>query len=208
MQPPHKALIIVDVQNDFCKDGALEVPDADAIVPLINHLMVKFRTVVATIDYHPVDHCSFASSHPGSQVGDIIDLDGVQQQLWPDHCIGESYGCELHGNLLNDPITTFIVKGINPAVDSYSAFRDNADTSDTGLADWLTSRGVTDVVIVGLALEYCVKYTALDAVSAGFDTTVLVEATRAVNVNPGDDASAIEEMRQVGIRIGSPADYL
>ncbi|MCL2491381.1 MAG: bifunctional nicotinamidase/pyrazinamidase [Coriobacteriia bacterium] len=202
------ALIVVDVQNDFCAGGALAVPDGDAIVPLANDLMDRFDLVVASLDYHPPGHGSFASAHEGSNVGDVVTLGAVDQLLWPDHCVADTYGSELHPDLLNEPITKFVLKGTDARVDSYSAFRDNASGGDTGLANYLREEGVTKVVIVGLALDYCVKFTALDAVAEGFDTTVVVDATRSVNVAPGDGEKAIAELRDGGVHIAYAATVL
>jgi len=201
------ALLIVDVQNDFCEGGALAVPDADSIVPLINDLMGRFDWIVASLDYHPPGHGSFASSHEGRAVGEVIDLHGVDQVLWPDHCVADTYGSELHPDLLNEPITTFMIKGTDPNVDSYSTFRDNAKGSDTGLAKWLGENGITDLVVVGLALDYCVKFSALDAIDAGFETTVALDATRAVNLQPDDGDKAVAELRAAGVRIANAKDY-
>lgn len=200
------ALIIVDIQNDFCEGGALAVPDGDSIVPVVNDLMGRFKWIAASLDYHPAGHGSFASSHEGRNVGDIVDLHGVDQVLWPDHCVAGTYGSELHDDLLTESIATFVVKGADPQVDSYSAFRDNAQESDTGLANWLREKGIANVVIVGLALDYCVKFTALDAIAEGFDTAVVVDATRAVNLQPDDGEKAIDELRNAGVRIAYAAD--
>jgi nicotinamidase/pyrazinamidase len=207
-QPADTALIVVDVQNDFCAGGALAVPDGDAVVPIINRLMAVFDTVVASLDYHPAGHGSFASSHEGAAVGDLVDLAGVEQVLWPDHCVADTFGSELHPDLENDPITTFTVKGTDPHVDSYSVFHDNAKGSDTGLADWLRDRGIRRVVLTGLALDYCVKFSALDAVAEGFEATVIVDATRAVNLSAGDGDAAIEQMRDAGVHIAHAADFV
>jgi len=211
VQPPLEpgwALLVVDVQNDFCAGGALAVPDGDAIVPLVNELMGRFATVVASLDYHPAGHGSFASSHEGAQVGEVIELAGITQVLWPDHCVADTSGSELHPDLLNDPITTFTIKGTNPLVDSYSAFRDNAQDGDTGLADWLRARGITHLAVCGLALDYCVQLSVLDALDEGFDTTLIVDATRAVNLQPGDGEAAIAHMRDAGAHIAQAADFL
>ncbi|MCL2818699.1 MAG: bifunctional nicotinamidase/pyrazinamidase [Actinomycetia bacterium] len=199
------ALIVVDIQNDFCGGGALAVPDADAVVPVINDLMGRFQTVVASLDYHPAGHGSFASSHEGKAVGDMVALGEVDQVLWPDHCVADTYGSELHPDLLNDPITKFVLKGTDPAIDSYSAFRDNAQGGDTGLATYLHEAGIIKVVVVGLALDYCVKFTALDAVKNGFETTVVVDATRAVNLAPDDGEAAIAQLRDAGVAIAQVA---
>ena len=202
------ALIVVDVQNDFCKGGALAVPDGDAVVPVINRLMGAFPTVSASLDYHPAGHGSFASSHAGKAVGDVVKLSGTDQMLWPDHCVADTYGSELHPDLANEPIDTFVTKGRDPQVDSYSAFRDNANNHATGLADWLREKGIKKVYVAGLALDYCVKATALDALAEGFDTTVLADATRAVDATPGDGDAALAELEQAGVHIAHSSDIL
>jgi len=199
---------VVDVQNDFCEGGALAVPDADSIVPLVNDLMSKFDCVVASLDYHPAGHGSFASSHEGKSAGEVIPLHGVDQVLWPDHCVEETYGSELHPDLKSELITKFVLKGINPLVDSYSAFRDNAREHTTGLGKWLCEEGIAQVVVVGLALDYCVKFSALDAVAEGFETTVVVDATRAVNLASDDGDKAIEELRAAGVHIAQSSGFI
>lgn len=196
---PEIALLVVDVQNDFCAGGTLAVPDGDAVVEVINNMMDSFSTVVATLDYHPAGHGSFASSHEGKNIGDFIKLGGVDQVLWPDHCVGDTRGSELHPDLRNDPISQFVLKGTNPEVDSYSGFRDNAHGHDTGLATYLRDLGITDVYIAGLALDYCVKFTALDAIAEGFNVTLVQDATRAVNLAPADGDHAICDMALAGV---------
>jgi nicotinamidase/pyrazinamidase len=195
------ALIVVDIQNDFCDGGALAVPGADEIIPIVNDLMDDYDVVVASLDYHPAGHGSFASSHEGRTVGEVVVLQGVDQVLWPDHCVADTSGSELREGLRNDPIDKFVLKGTDPAIDSYSAFRDNTSDADTGLTKWLREVGVTKVTIVGLALDYCVKATALDAVADGFDTTVIVDATRAVNLSADDGEKAIEELKAAGVQV-------
>ena len=196
-------LLVVDVQNDFCEGGALAVPDGDAVVPVINRLMGGFRLVVASLDYHPANHASFASAHVGRHPAETISLNGISQVLWPDHCVADTFGSELHPDLLNDPITKFVLKGTDSSVDSYSAFRDNAQNHSTGLAAWLREEGVTHVVVTGLALDYCVKFTALDALAERFDTTVVTDATRAVDLQCGDGDRAIEQLRAAGAHIAT-----
>jgi len=202
------ALLVVDVQNDFCAGGALAVPEGDAVVAPINALMDRFDVVVASLDYHPPGHGSFASSHPGKRVGETVFLNGANQTLWPDHCVSDTYGSELHEDLDNDSITKFVLKGMDPKVDSYSAFKDNVRVGDTGLAQWLRDEGVTQVYVTGLALDYCVKFTALDAVAEGFDTTVIADATRAVNLDPKDGKRTLKELESAGVRLTHSTEYL
>lgn len=195
------ALIIVDVQNDFIPGGALAVKEGDQIVQIINSLQGKFQTVIATQDFHPADHGSFAANHPGKKPGEIIDLMGLNQILWPVHCVQGSTGTEFHEDLNRKDWTAIFQKGLNPDVDSYSGFYDNARRGDTGLGDFLKKKGIRKVFITGLALDYCVKFTALDAVSLGFETWLIADATRAVNLKPTDGDAAIREMALAGVKI-------
>ena len=201
------ALIIVDVQNDFVPGGALPVPDGDAIVPLINRLQPRFDLVVATQDWHPPDHGSFAANHPGRNVYDVIDLHGLRQVLWPVHCVHNSRGTEFVASLDTRRIDRVFQKGTDPGIDSYSGFFDNAHRKSTGLADHLKAKGVQEVFICGLATDYCVKFSALDARHLGFRTTVIEDACRGVNVRPGDVEQALGEMRHAGVFIEAGAGY-
>jgi len=158
-----RALILVDIQNDFLPGGSLAVPDGDAVVPVANAVKGRFDLVVATQDWHPAEHGSFASSHPGTKPGETGELVGLPQVFWPDHCVQGSDGARLHRDLDLHAVTIFR-KGTDPEIDSYSAFFDNAHRKATGLGDYLNSQGVTDVFILGLATDYCVKFTALDSV--------------------------------------------
>lgn len=195
------ALIIVDVQNDFIPGGALAVKDGDQVVPLINGLQRKFSHVLATQDFHPVDHGSFAANHPGKVPGELIELAGLTQILWPVHCVQGTWGADFHPDLETKSWESIFQKGKNPEVDSYSGFYDNAKRGDTGLGNYLKSKGIEQVFVCGLALDYCVKFTALDAKDLGFDTALIVDATRAVNLSPTDGEKAIAEMKNAGITI-------
>ena len=192
------ALIITDIQNDFCPGGALAIPDGDRIVPLVNELQGRFDLVVATQDWHPPDHGSFAANHPGKKVGDSIEFSGLPQTLWPVHCVQNTPGADLHPALDRRRIARIFHKGSNPEIDSYSAFFDNAHRKSTGLGEYLKQQGVDGVYVCGLATDYCVKFTALDAVGLGFKTYVIEGACRGVNLKPGDVERAIEEMRADG----------
>jgi len=194
-----KALILVDIQNDFTPTGALPVPEGDQVVPVVNNIMDKFELVVATQDWHPPDHKSFAIHHHKNP-GEIITLNGIDQILWPVHCVQGTAGAEFATGLNIKGIAKVFKKGMDREVDSYSGFFDNDHKSDTGLGDYLKERGVDQVYITGLALDVCVKYTALDAESLGFKTKVVVDATRAVNINAGDGDRAIADMQAVGIK--------
>lgn len=200
------ALILVDIQNDFLAGGALAVPRGDEVIPVANRLMPRFDLVVATQDWHPADHGSFASRHAGKKPGDVIDLSGVKQTLWPDHCVQGTPGAAFAPSLETARIHHVVRKGVDPAVDSYSGFFDNGRRRDTGLAEFLKSRGVTRVVIVGLATDYCVRATALDALSLGFETIVVREGVRGVDLAPGDSDRALAEMASAGARIISESE--
>ena len=201
-----RALILVDIQNDFVPGGALPVAEGDHVVPIANRLQKHFDLVVATQDWHPANHGSFASQHPGRKPGDVIDLNGLTQVLWPDHCVQRSKGAEFHPSLDVARIARVFQKGSDPGIDSYSGFYDNGHRRGTGLAEYLQSAGVTDVFLCGLATDYCVKYTALDARQLGFNTTLFADGCRGVNLEPGDVESAIEEMRAAGVRVMTSAE--
>ena len=202
------ALILVDIQHDFMPDGALPVPEGDAVVPVANRLMRGsgggggYGLVVASQDWHPADHGSFASQHDGKQPGDEIELHGLSQTLWPDHCVQGTPGAALHSALELDRLDLLVRKGSDPAVDSYSASFDNGRRHDTGLADRLRAHGVTAVDLVGLATNVCVLATALDAADLGFDTRVLAEGVRGVDLQPGDVDAAWQKMREAGVKVG------
>lgn len=201
-----RALIIVDVQNDFLPGGALAVPEGDQVIPVINRILDGYALVVATQDWHPADHESFASQHEGRSPGEVVDLHGLDQVLWPDHCVQGSGGAAFADALDQAPIARVFRKGQDPQVDSYSGFFDNGRRGNTGLAAWLRERGVTQVDVVGLATDYCVKFTALDAAEQGFATRLIEDACRGVNLQPGDDAKAVQAMREAGVAIlGSEA---
>jgi nicotinamidase/pyrazinamidase len=195
------ALLIVDVQNDFIPGGALPTRGGDEVVPVVNRLLDRFALRVATQDWHPRDHRSFASNHPGKTPGEVIDLDGISQILWPDHCVQGSWGAELHRDLDAGRIDEVVRKGTDPAIDSYSAFFDNGRRKATGLEGWLRERSVDDVWIAGLATDYCVLWTARDARELGFTAHVIEDACRGVELTPGDIARAFDEMRALGVEV-------
>lgn len=192
---------MVDIQNDFCPGGSLAVPQGDDVVSLANALQVKFDLVVATQDWHVRDHVSFAVNHPGSQVGDIIDIDGIQQVLWPAHCVQGTFGAQFHPELDVSRVSHIIHKGADRYIDSYSAFFDNAHLRSTGLADYLHEHGVVSIYLLGLATDYCVKYSCLDAVSLGFDVHLIVDACRGIDLQSGDIAKALQEVQAQGVKI-------
>lgn len=176
-----KALIIVDVQNDFLPGGALAVKDGDAVIPVINSLQQKFELVLATQDWHPADHKSFASSHPGKNVFDEILLNGLSQVLWPDHCVQQTFGAEFSMRLDTKKIEAIFRKGMDKNIDSYSGFFDNGKKKATGMGDYLQGRGVTEVYVTGLAGDFCVNFTAIDALDLGFKSTIISDATMPIN---------------------------
>lgn len=196
-----EALLLVDIQNDFCAGGALAVPDGDAVVPVANALAPRYELVVATRDFHPASHLSFAVNHPGKQPYEMTDLDGLPQVLWPPHCVQGTRGAELHPGLDQRDIARVFTKGTDPRIDSYSAFFDNGHRKSTGLGDFLRERGVTDLVVLGLATDYCVKWTALDARSLGFGVRVVEDGCRGVGLGPDDVPNALQELRAAGVQI-------
>ena len=196
-----QALIMVDIQNDFLPGGSLAVPEGDQIIPLANRLQKQFDLVVATQDWHPATHGSFAANQPGKKPGEIIDLNGFSQILWPVHCVQGSIGAAFADDLDLEKISKVFKKGTDMNIDSYSGFFDNGQRKATGLEDYLKQMGVERVYIVGLATDYCVKFTALDSQRAGFDTTVIKDATRAVNLELEDYQKALSEMKKQGIKV-------
>jgi nicotinamidase/pyrazinamidase len=196
-----RALVLVDLQYDFLPGGALAVAHGDDTIAIAQKLMPRFDTVVATQDWHPRDHKSFAANHAGKQPGEVIDLAGLSQVLWPVHCVQGSRGAELHDNLERSKITAVFRKGIDPAIDSYSGFFDNGHRKATGLDAWLKQKKITRLYILGLATDYCVKFTTLDARQLGYETWLLEDGCRGVNLKPGDDVAAIDEMRRAGTTI-------
>lgn len=200
MRPANQALIVIDIQNDFCPGGALAVAGGDEIIPMVNALMDEFQIVVLTQDWHPEDHSSFAASHPGAAPFSLVEMPYGPQVLWPVHCVQGSGGAAFHPALRTDPAHLVIRKGFRPQIDSYSAFYENDRVTPTGLDGWLKNIGVTAVTVVGLATDYCVAYSALDAVSHGFTTTVIEAACRAIDLN-GSLAEARAQMRDAGVRL-------
>jgi nicotinamidase/pyrazinamidase len=199
-----RALMLVDIQNDFCPGGALPVPEGHLVVPVANRLSHRsdvFDLVVATQDWHPANHGSFAASHRGKKPGETIRLGGLPQVLWPVPCVQGTTGADFHPDLDLARVPRVFQKGIDPEIDSYGGFYDNGRRRSTGQADFLRERGVTDVYICGLATDYCVKFTAIDAVRLDFRTFVIEDACRGVELSPGDGARALDEMRSQGVQV-------
>ncbi len=193
-------LLIIDVQNDFCADGSLAVPDADSIVPAINSLIGEFSTIVLTQDWHPAGHSSFASVHDGKSPFESVTMPYGEQTLWPDHCVQGTPGSLFHSALNTDPAQLVIRKGFRHTIDSYSAFYENDHSTSTGLTGYLRQRAVTRVFCVGLALDYCVRFSAIDARREGFDAVVLESACRGIDLDGSNDA-ARQAMREVGVEL-------
>lgn len=194
-------LVAVDLQNDFMPRGALPVTEGDAVLPVINSVQTFFDLVVATQDWHPPNHGSFAANHPGKSPGDQIILGGIEQILWPVHCVQHSHGAAFHPAFDRSRVSQVFYKGIDPVIDSYSTFFDNAHKRHTGLDAFLRKQRATAVYLAGLALDYCVLYSALDARQLGYETFVLVDGCRGINLQPGDIQRALDRMQQAGIHL-------
>lgn len=195
-----KALIVIDVQNDFCPGGALAVDEGDQVVPVINQLMGQFDHVVLTQDWHTADHSSFASQHAGKAPFEDIEMAYGSQRLWPDHCVQGSHGADFHPELNLMPAELIIRKGFRTPIDSYSAFFENDHTTPTGLTGYLRERGLDDLTFVGLATDFCVAYSALDAVGQGFSARVLLEACRGIDLM-GSMETMIGKMKAEGVDV-------
>jgi nicotinamidase/pyrazinamidase len=191
-------LIIVDLQNDFLPGGALPVPHGDEVIRVANELQKRFELVLATKDWHPPDHGSFAANHPGKKPGDRIILDGIEQILWPMHCVQNTHGAEFAPLFDTSRIAHVFHKGTEPQIDSYSTFFDNANRRHTGLAHYLEKRGIKNIYLMGLALDYCVKYSTLDARELGLNTHVIVDGCRGIELDTGDIDRALDEMKRAG----------
>ena len=200
MQAPDHALIVIDVQNDFCPGGALAVAEGDAVVAPINALLGDFAVRVLTQDWHPADHASFADNHPGAAPFSVTEMPYGPQVLWPRHCVQGTAGADFHPGLRTDPADLVIRKGFRASIDSYSAFFENDRRTPTGLEGYLRSRGVTTLTMAGLATDFCVAYSALDAARLGFAVSVRLDACRAIDLD-GSLAAALEQMRSAGVAL-------
>ena len=200
-----EALILVDLQNDFLPGGALAVPRGDEVLPVARRLIPRFEHVVATQDWHPADHQSFATQHPGQSPGALVDLHGLPQVLWPDHCVQGSPGARFAEELTLADAAVF-QKGCRVDVDSYSGFFDNGRTEATGLEAHLRERGVKTLAVLGLATDYCVRFTVLDALDLGFDIKLIVDGCRGVNLKPGDSEEALRAMATAGAQLTNSAE--
>ena len=193
------ALILVDIQNDFLPGGALAVPHGDDVITVTNEQQSHFDLIVATQDWHPRDHQSFAANHPGKRIGDLARVNGVPQILWPIHCVQQTLGADFATSLKRERWARVFQKGVDREIDSYSGFFDNGRVKDTGLGSYLRQRGIDSVFVLGLATDYCVKFTALDAVSLGFRTHLILDGCRGVNLETDDTQRAVETMKAAGV---------
>ena len=196
-----QALILVDIQNDFCPGGALAVADGDAVVAVANRVMPRFDLVVATQDWHPAEHGSFAINQAGRKPFELGELAGLPQVLWPAHCVQWTSGAQFHPGLDTRKVARVFPKGTDPTIDSYSGFFDNGRRKATGLGDWLRAQRVDAVAVCGLATDYCVKATALDAIGLGLRATLITDACRGVGLQPGDIPAALTAMAEAGVTV-------
>lgn len=201
------ALLLVDIQNDFCAGGSLEVPQANEIIPVINKLLPLFQHRVATQDWHPASHKSFAANHPWRKPGQVIELNGLEQVLWPIHCVQESFGAEFHKELNTEALEHIVQKGTDNEIDSYSGFFDNGRKKSTNLHNLLQDLGVLKVYVVGLATDYCIKFTALDAKSLGYETYLIQDACKAVNMQTGDEQKALAQLQEAGVHLTESRNF-
>jgi nicotinamidase/pyrazinamidase len=192
-----KVLVIIDVQNDFLINGSLEVPDGNDVIEPINEIIKNYALVVATKDWHPLDHVSFASNHQGKKIGDIVKVNNLDQILWPVHCVQESKGSDFPTTLNIKAINKIIYKGSNSQIDSYSGFHDNGKIRSTGLSDYLKAKNITSIDYVGLVTEYCVKFTVFDSIKEGFRSRVILKGIKGINLEESN--KALKEMRSKGI---------
>ncbi len=203
-----KALILVDIQNDFLPNGALGVPNGDQIIPVVNNIQQHFQTIVATRDWHPMNHGSFASNHENKEPGEFVELHGLNQVLWADHCVQGSPGAEL-SSLLNQALINHVVfKGTDPEIDSYSAFFDNGRLKKTELDSYLQRNGITSIYVAGLATDYCVYFTIKDGLSLGYDAYLITDAVKGINLLPDDSEKAIEDMVKHGAKLIASEEIL
>lgn len=202
-----EALLIIDVQNDFCPGGALEVPNGDAVVPVINQLSEHFDTVIQTQDWHPEGHSSFASSHEGKEPFETIEMPYGMQTLWPDHCVQGSDGAEFHPSLNTTRTQLIVRKGFRREIDSYSAFYENDDTTSTGLTGYLRERDIDTLYAVGLATDFCVKWSVVDGLKEDFKVHVVEDAVRGIDIE-GSVEKAWDEMEQAGARRTTSSEIL
>jgi nicotinamidase/pyrazinamidase len=206
MYKKKNALMVVDVQNDFCPGGALAIQNGDRVIPVINRIQPIFDTIIATRDWHPPDHVSFAVNHPGKKVHDVIEIDGISQALWPPHCVSGTTGAEFHPGLETKRFKLILHKGMNPNLDSYSVFLENDRKTQTGMDGYLRRLEITSIFLCGLATDYCVLYSALDAAAFGFETSVVIDACCGVDVPDHNIEKTIRLMKSSGVKIISSSE--
>ncbi|MCB2156112.1 bifunctional nicotinamidase/pyrazinamidase [bacterium] len=205
----NRALLLIDIQNDFCPGGNLPVEEGDQVVPVANKLRSRFKIVAATRDWHPANHCSFASTHAGKEIGDTVELEnGVKQALWPAHCVQDTPGAEFHPDLDIRPTDLIVDKAADPKVDAYSEFFDEAGQPSTALVDLLRERDVSVLYVCGLATNICVRATTLDALKLGFEVHVVTDGVRGVDLQPGDSERALQEMEKAGAKLETSEQIL
>ena len=192
-----KTLVIIDIQNDFLKNGSLEVPYGNEVIEPINQIMKNYELVIGTKDWHPLNHVSFASNHPGKKIGDVIKVDDLNQILWPDHCVQKSKGSDFPETLNYEKINKVFRKGINSQIDSYSGFYDNSKIRSTGLSEYLKAKNVKSIDFVGLVTEYCVKFSVLDSINENFKTRVILKGIKGINIKESN--KALDEMKSKGV---------
>ncbi len=201
-------LIIVDIQNDFCPGGALPVKNGNEIIPLVNKLSYQFNHVIATQDWHSFNQISFASNYEGKNAYDTVEIDGIKQTLWPNHCVQGTTGADFHHNLILDNIDLILRKGTHDNIDSYSAFLENDKKTITGLHGYLKALDIKKVYLCGLATDYCVFYSALDAIKLGFETYVILDACRGINIPENNIENSIKTMKKQNIKIINSSDLM
>ncbi len=195
------ALIVIDVQNDFCPGGRLAIKDGDKVIPIINDISCKFHKIIATQDWHPQSHISFAKNHPGKNPNDVVEINGIKQVLWPEHCVMGTRGADFHSDLSTIKFNLILRKGTNPKIDSYSAFTENDKKTITGLEGYLRGLGISRPFFCGLATDYCVFCSAMDATRLGFESSVIIDACRGVDVPENNVKKSIDTMQENGINI-------
>lgn len=203
-----QVFILVDLQNDFMPGGSLGVPGAGEAISLINRLIPHYPLILATQDWHPLDHTSFAANHKGKKVGEMIEVNGILQILWPVHCVRYTHGAELVSSLNKDEIDSIFFKGTDKWIDSYSAFFDNARKRSTGLAEYLQSRKIEEITIAGVATDYCVLYSTIDALDLGFSVTVIQDACRGIDLHPDDVERSWKTMEEKGAKLITSREIL
>ena len=201
MRKGNIVLLVIDVQKDFCPGGSLAINDGDAVVPVVNHIAAKSDRVIATQDWHPYDHVSFAGNHPGKNLYDIVEVGGIKQMLWPAHCVQGTDGAAFHPALSTENFSLILRKGMHSRIDSYSAFQENDKKTSTGLEGYLRGLRIEHLYLCGLATDYCVFYSAMDAVRLGFRASIVIDACRGVDAPKGNIEKSLKEMKKHGIAL-------